>query len=187
MTVKVDIDTDRWVYVPEAFPWNGYESPEHWSRTVARLAAEAFEYDAEERGVLERYLMQLLAYPRLTEGVHRFALLGTPDKTLELVQVVEAPTRDDVPADSLLGLPEPDATREPEITEISGGLGAGRRAIRHTRAEGLGGDIVASVNWAWRTDGSDVVVMYGTQNLVQLDRLLPVLDAFAASISLAEH
>lgn len=186
MTIKVDLDTDRWVYVPEGFPWNGYETPEQWSRTVARLAAEGFGYDAEERGVLERYLERLLAYPRMTEGVHRFALLGTPDKALELVQVVDAPTDESMPEDQLLGLPEPAATREPEVTEVVGGLGPGRRAIRYTRADELGGDIVASVNWAWRTGGSDVVVMYGTQNLVQLDDLLPVLDEFAASIRLVE-
>jgi hypothetical protein len=57
--------------------------------------------------------------------------------------------------------------------------------VRYHRADQLGGDIVVSVNWAWRTGGSDVVVMYGTQNLVQLEATLPVIDAFAASISLA--
>jgi hypothetical protein len=185
VTIKVDFDTDRWLYVPEGFPWNGYETPEEWTRTVARLAAEGFGYDAEERGVLEVYLLQLLAYPRLAPGVHRFALLGTPDKALELVQVVDAPTDEAVPIDGLLGLPEPAATREPEVTEVTGGLGPGRRAVRYHRADQLGGDIVVSVNWAWRTGGSDVVVMYGTQNLVQLGETLPVIDAFAASISLA--
>lgn len=186
MTLRVDFDTDRWVYVPRDFPWNGYETADEWAATVARLASEAFEYTATEQAGLRRVLDTLLAYPRMTPDIHRFALLGAPDGSLEMVQVLETPTDDDTDLDRLLGLPDPAVTREPEITTVTGGLGEGRRAIRHTRADDLGGDIVVSVNWAWRTGGSDVVVMYGTSNLVLLDEVLPVLDQFAASISLAD-
>ena len=186
MTLKVDFDTDRWVYVPRDFPWNGYATADEWVTTVTRLASGAFEYGEDASGRLELFLRQLLAYPRMTPDLHRFALLGAPDGSLEMVQVVETPTDEERPTDSLLGLPEPDATRAPEVTTVHGGLGTGRRAVRYTRADSLGGDIVVSVNWGWRTGGSDVVVMYGTSNLVHLDAVLPVLDEFAASISMAD-
>ncbi|PRZ08500.1 hypothetical protein BCE75_101380 [Isoptericola sp. CG 20/1183] len=186
MTLRVDFDTDRWVYVPEAFPWNGYPDEDEWAGTVAHLAAEAFEYTADEQTALRRMLDALLAYPRMLEGMHRFALLGTPDKGLEMVQVVDAPTSPETTEERMLGLPDPDATREPQVTDVVGGLGSGRRAVRYTRADALEGEIVVSVNWAWRAGGRDVVVMYGTSNLVQLDALLPVLDEFAASIRLAD-
>ncbi|WP_166851402.1 hypothetical protein [Isoptericola sp. BMS4] len=186
MTLRVDFDTDRWVYVPRDFPWNGYETADEWVATVSRLASEAFEYGEDATDQLEHFLRQLLAYPRMTPDIHRFALLGAPDGSLEMVQVLETPTDGDTDMDRLLGLPDPAMTRDPEITSVTGGLGEGRRAVRHTRADDLGGDIVVSVNWAWRTGGSDVVVMYGTSNLVLLDTVLPVLDQFAASISLAD-
>lgn len=186
MTLHVDFDTDRWIYAPETFPWNGYSSGAEWADTVAGLAAESFEYTDEEQAGLRRMLDVLLRYPRTLEGTHRFAMLGTPDKGLEMVQVLDVPTAAETTMDAMLGLPEPHATRAPDVTEITGGLGVGQRSVRFTRAEQLGGEIVVSVNWAWRTGGHDVVVTYGTSNLVQLDGILPTLDAFASSISLAD-
>lgn len=182
MTLRFAYDPDRWVYVPDRFPWNGYRTRESWAATVARLAAAAFGYDAEDEAGLDRVLRALLAYPRLTPSLHRFALLGTPEKSVELVQVVDAPTDPSVADDALLGLPADDATRTPDVTSFTGGLGAGRRSVRFTRSGSLGGEIVASVSWAWRTGSRDVVVTYGTSNLVKLDAVLPLLDAFASSI-----
>lgn len=184
MTIRVDLDTDRWVYVPERFPWNGYETPEAWVGTVAGLAAEAFEYTAGEHAGLARTLALLLRYPRMAEGVHRFVMLGTADKTFAMVQVTDTPTDPELDDDLLLGLPEPRATREPDVVDVEGALGRGRRAVRYVAEPALGGDIVVSVNWAWRTEGRDVVVTYGSTNLVELDSLLPLLDEFAGSIGL---
>lgn len=184
MTIHVDFDTDRWVYVPEQFPWNGHETPEEWVATVARLASEAFEYTADEHTNLVRVLSMLLQYPRMAEAIHRFVMLGTADKTFAMVQVTDTPTDPELDDETLLGLPEPRATREPAVAGFDGSIGGGRRSIRYVAEPALGGDIVVSVNWAWRADGRDVVVTFGSTNLVELDSLLPVLDEFAASISI---
>ncbi|WP_275002153.1 hypothetical protein [Promicromonospora iranensis] len=185
MTIRIDFDTDRWVYVPERFPWNG-QSSEEWVATVARLASEAFEYTTVEHTNLVRVLGMLLQYPRMAEAVHRFAMLGTADKTFAMVQVTDTPTDPELDDEMLLGLPEPRATREPDVADVDGAIGRGRRSIRYVAEPALGGDIVVSVNWAWRAAGRDVVVTFGTTNLVELDSLLPVLDEFAASISISE-
>ncbi|WP_454850614.1 hypothetical protein [Promicromonospora soli] len=184
MTIRTDFDTDRWVYVPEQFPWNGYETPEEWVNTVAHLASEAFEYTAGEHTNLVRALNLLLRYPRMAEPVHRFVMMGAADKTFAMVQVTDTPTDPSFDDEALLGLPEPRATREPEVVEFEGGIGGGHRSVRYVADPALGGDIVVSVNWAWRADGRDVVVTFGSTNLVELDSLLPVLDEFAASISI---
>lgn len=187
MTIRIDFDTDRWVYVPERFPWNGHETPEAWVGTVARLASEAFAYTAAEHANLVRTLGMLLRYPRMAEGVHRFVMLGTADKTFAMAQVTDTPTDPELDDDTLLGLPEPRATREPDVVDFDGAIGRGRRSVRYVAEPALGGDIVVSVNWAWRAEGRDVVVTFGSTNLVELDSLLPVLDEFAASIGVGEH
>ena len=176
MTIRIDFDTDRWVYVPERFPWNGHETPEEWVGTVAQLASEAFEYTAGEHTNLVRALSMLLRYPRMAEAVHRFVMLGTADKTFAMVQVTDTPTDPELDDEMLLGLPEPRATREPDVTDFDGAIGHGHRSIRYVAEPALGGDIVVSVNWAWRADGRDVVVTFGSTNLVELESLLPVLD-----------
>ena len=126
----------------------------------------------------------LLRYPRMAEPLHRFVMMGAADNTFAMVQVTDTPTDRALGDDELLGLPEPRATREPEIVEFEGAIGGGRRSVRYVAEPALGGDIVVSVNWAWRADGRDVVATFGSTNLVELDSLLPVLDEFAASISI---
>ena len=184
MTIRVDFNTDRWIYVPETFPWNGYQTSEEWVDAVARHASEAFEYTAGEHTKLVRALGMLLQYPRMAEPMHRFVMTGAADKTFAMVQVTDTPTDPGLDDEALLGLPEPRATRAPDVVEFDGGIGGGRRSVRHVAEPALGGDTVVSVNWAWRADGRDVVVMFGSTNLVELDSLLPALDEFAASISI---
>lgn len=183
MTIHIDLDTYHWTLVPESYPAGEIAGPEAWAKLVAELAAEAWEYDERTRGVLEEELRLHAERPR-AGAEHRFIMMGLPNAEFVSVDVHDLPRGDEVDDDVLLGLPDERMTSPAAIETVEGRLGTGRRAVRYLAAPELGYDIVAAVNWAWRTEEQDVVVTFGTPNLVQLDQLLPHLDEFAASIGL---
>ena len=45
-TIRVDFDQDRWLYLPESWPWDGCESLDHSVATVCDLPGPAHQLDA---------------------------------------------------------------------------------------------------------------------------------------------
>ncbi|MFD2027116.1 hypothetical protein [Promicromonospora aerolata] len=185
MSIHIDLDTYHWTSVPEAYPAGEITGPEVWARLIAELAAETWEYDERTRSQLEEELLLHAERPR-AGAEHRFIMMGLPNAEFLSVDVHELPHTDEIDDDVLLGLPDERMTSPAVIEPIQGRLGSGRRAVRYMAVAELGYDIVAGVNWAWRTAEQDVVVTFGTSNLVQLESVLPLIDAFAASISSGE-
>ena len=45
-TIRVDFDQDRWLYLPESWPWDGFEGLDHKVAAVCDLLGPAHQLDA---------------------------------------------------------------------------------------------------------------------------------------------
>ena len=184
MTLFIDSDTDRWLYVPNAFPWESFADDEQWADAVSRAFAEGPTPAPEGLSSwLRAYLLG--AVRGNVAGAIRFAHLPTIDAPTTIVDVHDMETD---PALSLSDLTQQDAPRAIRPAEvepfISQGLGEGVKATRHVADERDA--VVRGTHWVWRTEGRDIVMLTGTADLAMAEALDPLLDELARSIRLAE-
>ena len=184
-TIKVDFDRDRWLYVPEFWPWQQFASVEDWAGTIARLVQESAELDAE-RGEWLRASITSIHNDR-PEGENRFIYLAEPDKFIFFVSVLHGPSRPAISVDTLAGIDDPAATRAPDVENLqSAALGRGIRAVRYVDAGAPNHDVAAIAQYAWRSQDMDVVVIAANYGIVLLNAMLPIVDEFALSISVVD-
>jgi hypothetical protein len=181
VTIHIELDSPHWALIPDSYPFEDVQSPEAWADLVSDLAAEIWEYDDKLHAALREELLLHALRPRIA-GEHRFVMTGLPDGSIATVDVHDFPHEEDVPDESLLGLPDERLTSPARIEPVEGRLGIGGRSVRYVADPEMGYDIVGAVNWVWRSPVQDVVVTFGTANLVLLTQILPDLDEFAASI-----
>ncbi|MGV8967025.1 MAG: hypothetical protein ACOH2F_12180 [Cellulomonas sp.] len=180
-TIRVDFDQDSWLYVPESWPWNGFENLDHWVATVCDLLGPAHQLDATTTTWLGTSLQAIAAARPDDES--RFIYLAAPDRFLFFVSVLYTAS-DDLTLEDLAAVNDPAATRKPESRPfVSPQLGEGIRSLRHVDTGGPDHDLAAIVQYAWKSGGLDVVVIAADFNLVLVDELLPVIDELALSIS----
>ena len=131
MSLFIDYDADRWLYVPNAFPWESFADDEQWADAVSRAFAEGPTPAPEGLSSwLRAYLLG--AVRGNVAGAIRFAHLPTIDAPTTIVDVHDMETD---PALSLSDLTQQDAPRAIRPAEVepfaSQGLGEGVKATRY--------------------------------------------------------
>jgi hypothetical protein len=181
-TIRVDFDQDRWLYLPESWPWDGFESLDHWVTTVCDLLAPAHQLDAATTTWLGTSLRAIAAGRPDDES--RFIYLAAPDRFLFFVSVLYNASSDELTLEDLAAVHDPTATRRPDSRPFdSPQLGAGIRSMRYVDAGGPDHDLAAIVQYAWKSGGMDIIVIAADFNLALVDELLPLLDELALSIT----
>lgn len=185
MSLYIDYDTDRWLFVPNAFPWRDFSDAERWATAVAdafaRGSAESSHPPAELLEWLHAYLLG--AVRNNTGGAIRYLHLPTLDAPTMIVDVYEGDTDEQTPITMLAGQRATDALRPAEVSSFtSPHLGEGTKSVRMVAQDG--GALLRATNWVWRTRGHDIVVLTGTTDLPVGEAMDPVLDDFARSIRL---
>jgi hypothetical protein len=183
MTVYIDYDVERWLYVPNAFPWESFRDEEQWASTVAK------EFG---RGGLRRPPKQLLAWLHdyllgavrsNHAGTIRFAHIPNLQAPNTIVDVYDLPTNPDVPLADLTHENQSPAVRPPEVVPfLSPHLGEGVKSTRW-----IAGDddsLIRATNWVWRTAERDIVVLTGMSDTALAEAFDPVLDEFARAVRL---
>lgn len=184
-TIHVDFDQDRWLYLPESWPWDGFDSLDQWVATVCDLLRPAHQLDAATTTWLGTSLRAIAAGRPDDES--RFIYLAAPDRFLFFVSVLYNDSSDELTLEDLGAVNDPAATRTPETRALlSPQLGEGIRSMRHVDTGGPDHDLAAIVQYAWKRGGLDIVVVAADFNLVLLEELLPLVDELALSISVVE-
>lgn len=193
MSLLIDWDRERWLYLPTAFPWHVYPDEDAWISTITGAFRRAGWRD-EEAGWLGDYLRGLRANNR--GGAHRFAWLVDPRKLLVAVDVFDVPHDATSTLHDLTGADgTPADTREPFVAEVvARGMGAGTRVERVMRVprsthENIGEpqeEVLMMVFWAFRSDAADVIVSVTHREPAVLASVLPDVEQLIDAISLAE-
>lgn len=184
-SVKVDFDRDVWLYVPESWPWQGFDNVDIWADTTVRLLAEAYELDDETAQWLGMSLRSITNDRPDQES--RFIYLANPGGFIFFLSVASAPTDERLSLESLAGSDDPTVTRQPELEHLeSPGMGRGVRTLRYADIGDPSHDIAAIYQYAWRSGGLDVVVIASNFNIPLLLELQPAIDELALSISVVD-
>ncbi len=184
MAVEMDYDLDRWVYVPNVFPWESFGDEEQWADAVAHAFGGEGRTAAPAELVewLRAYLIGAVRSNR--SGTIRFAHLPHIAAPQAIVDVYELPRRDDVALKDLTHEDQGPRVRDPEVVPFdSEHLGAGVKSTRWVRTESEA--IVRATNWVWRTPERDIVVLTAGSDLPLAEALDPVVDELARTIRLA--
>lgn len=184
MTLNVDCDLSKWLYVPVEWPWADCASPDEWSAWVAEVTSEAHGYTEGQKGWLQSSLEGLAR--SIGPAEYRFVYFVDPVRTLSFLSLYEIPRQEHESYDSLLGLGDPASIRTPKVVEfISEGLGRGRKSLRFVES-GERRDITAVAHWVWRLDDRDIAVIAAGHNIAEFDMLQHEFDEFSRSISRAD-
>jgi len=183
-TVKVEFDTELWIYVPEAWPWKNFANVDQWATTLGELYVEATEASAEDGAVLAEKLRAIVAQRAPEES--RFICMADPFNFLFHVNVLYVDSNKKMPLDDLVFADDPSVVRPVELEQVtSPHLADGVRALRYVEDED--GDVGLFAQYAFRAKGLDVIlvaVSYETDNLLAA---LPAIDTLARSISVVRR
>lgn len=190
MSLHIDWDRERWLYVPTTFPWHVYPDENAWAETIAGAFGRA-GWSADETGWLADYLRGLRANNQA--GAHRFAWLVDPRKLLASIDVFDLPHDPDATLHDIAGASGTDLDlREPLVTDVVGaGLGPGHRIERVLRSprpehEAIGpveDELVFMVFWVFRSAAADVVVTATHREPTVLAAVLPEIEQLVDTIS----
>lgn len=184
MAMYVDYDADRWLYVPNAFPWSDFADEEQWAAAVA----EAFDRGPRRRRPPADLLDWLRAYltgavRNNTGGAVRLLHLPTITSPTMIVDIYETPPDPALSLEDLTRQNEQPLTRPADVEPFdSPHLGPGVKATRMV-IHGAG-SIIWATNWVWRLDDRDIVMLTGTTDLPVAEAMVPILDTLARSIRL---
>ncbi len=180
MTLRVDCDLLKWLYVPTEWPWEGFASPQEWSVQLADETAVALGYDASTREWLQITLEGLAQ--NVGPAEYRFVYFVDPNAILSFVSLYEVPRQDDSFED-LLGMGDSACIRPPQAVRFnSSNLGNGMKSMRFV-ADANDREITGISHWAWRQDDRDIVMIAAGQNIAEFGMLQDEFDEFAQSIS----
>lgn len=180
MTIRVDADPARWMYVPARFPWQGYAAVEEWSDALMSALDDLHHYGADQREFIRAYAEGLSR--SIDTGEHRYAYLTQPHVETAIASFYEWPHLD-VPDEELQGAADPRSVR-PAVTEPfeSEALGAGTVTVRYV-SEDPTGVVGAVAHWVWRQPDRDIIMIVGDADLPRFLRLRPLFDELARAIS----
>lgn len=184
MSLQVDFDPDLWLYVPDAWPWEGFATLEQWRDTLADALTAAHGYDPAMRQWVADTAEGLAR--GADEHEHRFAYFSRPHEALGIASIYEMPRIPEATEEQMLGVHDATAVRPVQITSFEGGrLGDGTTSTRHVADES--GAITAITHWLWRLDDRDVLMIAGDPDIARFETLRDDYDALARAIGTAPH
>lgn len=182
MTLQVDFDQDLWLYVPGAWPWEGFPAIEQWRDALAGALAEAYGYDAPLREWVAATAEGLAR--GVEDDEHRFAYFSRPHEALGIASIYELARAEEATAEQMLGVHDPAAVREVQVVPFEDGrLGPGLSATRHVADET--GAITVVAHWLWRLPDRDVLMIAGDPDLARFEMLREDYDTLARAIGTA--
>ncbi|WP_448256549.1 hypothetical protein [Microbacterium aurum] len=196
MSLTIDWDRERWLYLPDAFPWHVYPDEDAWITTITGAFVRA-GWTAEQASWLGDYLRGLRA--NNTSGAHRFAWLLDPQAVLASIDVFDLEADPDQTLADLTGSDgSSDDLRPPLVTEVTAAdLGSGHRVERSLRVprpahesidddDPVGDDVMLMVFWVFRSPRADVVVTATHGEPLALAAVLPDIEALIDRIRVAD-
>lgn len=184
-TIQVNFDLDQWLYVPQSWPWNGFDTAGLWADTISGLLTDAYGLDPAKAAWLNDSLRAIESGCPADES--RFVYLADPDRLVFFVSVLYNATSDELTLEDLAAVDDPSATRAPDVVPFSSPeLGEGVRAVRYVDAGEPDHEIAAIAQYAWKSGSLDIIVVAANFNVVLLGELLPVVDELARSIRVVE-
>ncbi|MBD7957351.1 hypothetical protein H9651_06845 [Microbacterium sp. Sa4CUA7] len=181
MTLHVDFDQDLWLYVPGAWPWEGFTGIEQWRDVLAEALADAYRYDAPMREWVAATAEGLAR--GVEENEHRFAYFSRPHEALGIASIYELARAEEATEEQILGVHDPAAVREVQVVPFEGRLGPGLSATRHVADES--GAITVVTHWLWRLDDRDVLMIAGDPDPARFQALREDYDTLARAIGTA--
>lgn len=179
MTLQVNADPARWMYVPSRFPWQGHAELEDWSSTLISALTDLHGYDTDQQELFRAYAEGLSRSIDTSE--HRYAYITQPHVEVAIASFYEWHHLD-VDDDELLGLRDERAVRPPTVEAFaSESLGTGAVSVRHVADPG--GTVAAVAHWVWRLPERDIIMIIGDADVPRFLRLRPVFDELARAIS----
>lgn len=180
MTLQVNADPSRWMYVPSRFPWQGYEQLEQWSAALVSTLTELHGYDTDQQSLFLAYAEGLSR--SIDTGEHRYAYLTQPHVEVAIASFYEW-HRLDADDDELLGVRDERAVRPAHVDSFqSDALGVGAVSVRHVADPA--GTVSAVGHWLWRLPDRDIIMIVGDADIPRFLRLRPVYDELARAISI---
>ncbi|WP_298744387.1 hypothetical protein [uncultured Microbacterium sp.] len=180
MTLRVDADPARWMYIPSRFPWQGYARLEDWSATLVSVLSDLHGYDADQQDLFRSYAEGLSR--GIDTGEHRYGYLTQPHVEVAIASVYEW-HRLDVSDEELLGVLDERAVRPPTVEAFeSDALGTGAVSVRHVADPD--GTVSAVAHWVWRQPDRDIILVIGDADIPRFLRLRSVYDELARAISI---
>jgi hypothetical protein len=179
--LRVNYDRDLWLHVPEEFPWHEFGTLDEWVSRVTNLVSDDQAFEGPEKEWLANSLRYIHGGRAPYES--RYVYLADPRNAFFFVSVLVADPAENLSLDTLAAAKDPAATAAPDVTPFaSPTLGDGIRTIRHVNAGPPTHDVVGIVQYAWKGDIVDVVVVASHYNVVLLQEALPVIDELARVI-----
>ncbi|MCT9002694.1 hypothetical protein [Microbacterium memoriense] len=180
MTLQVNADPARWMYIPARFPWQGYAQLEDWSSTLVATLSDLHGYDTDQQDLFRAYAEGLSR--GVETGEHRYGYLTQPHVEVAISSFYEW-HRLDVDDDELLGLLDDRAVRPPTVEPFeSDALGVGAVSVRHVADPD--GTVSAVAHWVWRLPDRDIIMVIGDADIPRFLRLRPVYDELARAIAI---
>lgn len=180
MTLHVNADPARWMYIPSRFPWQGYDRVEEWSSTLVTVLTDLHGYDTDQQDLFRSYAEGLSR--GIDTGEHRYGYLTQPHVEVAIASIYEW-HRLDASDDELLGTLDGRAVRPPTVESFqSDALGTGTVSVRHVGDPG--GTVSAVAQWLWRLPDRDIIMVIGDADVPRFLRLRPAYDELARAISI---
>lgn len=181
--LRVDYNQNLWLHVPESFPFDDFRTVDEWINYVT----DAFGEDPNFDDSAKEWLANSLRY--LHDGrapyESRYVYIADPLNAFFFVSVLVAESAANLSLETLAAVDDPNVTAQPEVTPFtSPTLGDGIRSIRHVNAGPPSHDVVGIIQYAWKGDSIDTVVVASHYNVVLLQEALPVIDELARAIDI---
>lgn len=185
MPLNIDYDLDRWLYIPNRFPWESFANEESWADTIAKEYRRV-AVRKPPRELIQWFRDYLVGAVRSNQdGTIRFLHLANLGDVPALLDVYDLPTHPDRPMSELTHENQGPAIKPAELEPFeSPHLGMGIKSTRWVTNDR--GTVIRATNWVWRTQGRDIVVLTGSSNLPVAETLQPFMDEFARAVSIAE-
>ncbi|PRY67021.1 hypothetical protein B0I08_108105 [Glaciihabitans tibetensis] len=184
-TIVANFDQNAWLYLPESWPSGDFADIDALSGTVGRLMAEYHGVKAKAGEALSAGIRTLAL--EQSEFESRFVYLASPFEYVFFVSVLQAESAQELTLEDLAAVGDPAVVRPPETDVfVSPTLGEGIRSIRYADTGGDEHSIAVTIQYAWRSEGLDVVVIASSFDVVQFIELRPIIDEFALSIAIVD-
>lgn len=184
-TLKIEANYDLWLPVPTSWPWEVYPDLDAWATRVGDAFVEVNSWDEQSRQWVIDACRALSLGTDENEWKH--VAIDPEARWIYAVSVFWNEERDDVTLDDLAATDDETAIRAPERSEFpTPHLGEGLRSLRFVDAGEPKHEIVGILQFGFKADGFDIMVVASAYDLALHEEMMPLVDEFVRAISVVE-
>ncbi|SKC70573.1 hypothetical protein [Plantibacter cousiniae (nom. nud.)] len=189
ITVRLDgVDLDRWIWVPHAWPYEGFTDPRGWADAAAKGVARRSGFAFVKRAALRDDLIEM-SRSRDSIGAH-WTVAYAPDLSrparIARIEVHDSRVGTYRSLEQFMQLDTPGLEGPPVVEPfVSPHLGEGITAIMHQR--NVDRTLSAVRSYGWTLPTCWVSMYYADFDLGLMERLRPEFDALARALQVDEQ